>query len=117
MVPLTFCSGASYAMRGFRPDILDQELGVNSYNLSCSRQTMQGRHELLNLELNRNPAKTVVLELSYDSMTRNRDEEGPEGDMYMLGNSAVLCQESTFLFQLSAQKNMAVCITTTLITV
>ena len=27
----------------------------------------------------------MVLELSYDSMTRNRDEEGPEGDMYMLG--------------------------------
>ena len=75
-----FVCGASHAMRGFRPDILDQELGVNSYNLS-----MQGRYELLNLELNRNPAKTVVLELSYDSMTRNRDEEGPEGDMYMLG--------------------------------
>lgn len=80
-----FVCGASHAMRGFRPDILDQELGINSYNLSCSRQTMQGRYELLNLELNRNPAKTVVLELSYDSMTRNRDEEGPEGDMYMLG--------------------------------
>lgn len=80
-----FVCGASHAMRGFRPDILDQELDVNSYNLSCSRQTMQGRYELLNLELNRNPAKTVVLELSYDSMTRNRDEEGPEGDMYMLG--------------------------------
>lgn len=80
-----FVCGASHAMRGFRPDILDQELDVNSYNLSCSRQTMQGRYELLSLELNRNPAKTVVLELSYDSMTRNRDEEGPEGDMYMLG--------------------------------
>ena len=80
-----FVCGASHAMRGFRPDILDQGLDVNSYNLSCSRQTMQGRYELLNLELNRNPAKTVVLELSYDSMTRNRDEEGPEGDMYMLG--------------------------------
>lgn len=80
-----FVCGASHAMRGFRSDILDQELGVNSYNLSCSRQTMQGRYELLNLELNRNPAKTVVLELSYDSMTRNREEEGPEGDMYMLG--------------------------------
>ena len=80
-----FVCGASHAMRGFRPDILDQKLDVNSYNLSCSRQTMQGRYELLNLELNRNPAKTVVLELSYDSMTRNRDEEGPEGDMYMLG--------------------------------
>lgn len=80
-----FVCGASHAMRGFRPDILDKELDVNSYNLSCSRQTMQGRYELLKLELNRNPAKTVVLELSYDSMTRNRDEEGPEGDIYMLG--------------------------------
>lgn len=77
--------GASHAMRGFRPDVLDETLDVNSYNLSCSRMTMQGRYEMLNLELNRNPVKTVVLELSYDSLTRNRDDEGPEGDIYLLG--------------------------------
>lgn len=76
--------GASHAMRGFKPDVIDETLGVNSYNLSCSRLTMQGRYELLKLELERNPVKTLVLELSYDSLTRNRDEEGPEGDIYML---------------------------------
>ena len=93
-----FVCGASHAMRGFRPDILDEELGVNSYNLSCSRLTMQGRYELLNLELNRNPAKTVILELSYDSMTRNRDEEGPEGDIYMLGKLGGFMPRVSYFF-------------------
>lgn len=77
--------GASHAMRGFKPDVIDEKLGVNSYNLSCSRMTMQGRYELLKLELERNPVKTLVMELSYDSLTRDRDEEGPEGDIYLLG--------------------------------
>jgi hypothetical protein len=45
---------------------------------------MRGRYELLELELNRNPVDTLILELSYDSLTRNRDTEGPEGDIYLL---------------------------------
>ena len=77
--------GASHGLRAFRPDILDEELGVNSYNLAGSRMTMQGRNELLTLETSRNPVKTVVLEVSFDSMERDRDEEGPEGDVYLLG--------------------------------
>lgn len=78
-------SGASHGMRAFKPEIIDKELGVNSYNLSGALMTMQGRYELLKVELERNPVKTVVIELTYNSMTRNRVQEGPEGDIYILG--------------------------------
>lgn len=90
-------SGASHGLRAFKPAIIDQELGVNSYNLSGARMTMKGRYELLSIELDRNPVDTVVIELSYDSMTRNRKEEGPEGDLYVLGRFNSLTQRISFI--------------------
>lgn len=78
-------SGASHGLRAFKPSIIDQELDVNCYNLSGAGMTMKGRYELLSIELERNPIETVVIELSYNSMTRNRKDEGPEGDLYVLG--------------------------------
>lgn len=91
--------GASHAMRGFKPDVLDEEFGVNSYNMACSRMAMQGRYELLQLEMNRNPVKTLVVELSYDSLTRNRDTEGPEGDIYMYGKYDTFLPRAEYFFK------------------
>lgn len=93
-----YICGASHGLRAFRPDILDDQLEVNSYNLSGSRMTMKGRYEILKMELERNPADTVVLEISYDSMTRNRKEEGPEGDIYVLGRLTNVPQRLSFFF-------------------
>lgn len=76
--------GSSHAFRAFDTEILDQELGCNSYNLACAMQTMRGRYFLLKEEVERNPVKTVVLEVSYNALTRNREQEGPEGDIYEL---------------------------------
>lgn len=76
--------GSSHAFRAFIPEILDEELGCNSYNLSCAMMTMQGRYAILKKEMDRNPINTVVLELSFNALTRNREREGPEGDIYML---------------------------------
>lgn len=78
-------SGSSHAFRAFIPEQLDRALGTGSYNLACSMQTMQGRYELLRRELERNPVQTVVIELSYNALTRDRAAEGPEGDLYQLG--------------------------------
>ena len=77
-------AGASHAERGMIPEILDQELGVNSYNLAYSLMTMQGRLEILKKEIARNPVKTVILEVSLDTMTNNPDTTAQEGDMYMV---------------------------------
>lgn len=77
--------GSSHGFRAFDTEIMDRELGCNSYNLACSMQTMRGRYFLLRKELGRNPVDTVILEVSYNALTRNRKSEGPEGDIYELG--------------------------------
>ena len=81
----TLICGSSHAYRAFIPEQLDEALGTNTYNIAYSMQTMQGRYFLLEKELSRNPVKTVILEVSYNALTRNRASEGPEGDIYELG--------------------------------
>ena len=77
--------GSSHAYRGIVPEVLDETLGCRAYNLSTTRMTLAGQYELLKAELARNPVKLVILEVSFDSMTRDRTQEGPEGDIYQLG--------------------------------
>ena len=77
--------GASYMFFGFRPDVFDRDYPGVSYNLSGLRLTMNGRYELLKLELERNPIKTVLLEVSSDTLIRTRDNDGVEGDLQVLG--------------------------------
>lgn len=81
----TLYLGSSHAYRAFQPVCIDEKLGTHSYNLSYSMMTMQGRYALLQKELERNPVTTVYLEVSYNALTRDRDREGPEGDIYLLG--------------------------------
>ncbi len=76
--------GSSHAMRAFKPDVLDEELGVTSYNLSIANSTMQGRYEMLQVELERNPIDTLVLGVSFNSLTKSDDYNGYEGDFYVL---------------------------------
>lgn len=91
--------GSSQSYRGIVPQVLDEKLGCNSYNLSTSRMTMAGRYELLKKELNRNPVKTVIIDLSYNTLTRDRAEEGPEGDLYQLGRYPNLFERMGYFFR------------------
>lgn len=77
--------GASYTMFGIQPEILKNRLGVNCYNVTGALMTMEGRYTLLKKELERNPVNTVVLEVSADTLIRDRAKEGPEGDLPILG--------------------------------
>lgn len=78
--------GASYTLFGIRPDVLNTYLGVNSYSLAGTLLTLRGRYTLLEQELARNPkVHTVLLEVSPDTLIRDRAEEGPKGDLPMLG--------------------------------
>ncbi len=90
--------GSSHAFKAFVPQILDDELGWNSYNLAGSMMTMHGRYALLKKELERNPVSTVVIELSFNALTRNRDTEGPEGDLYLLGRLDTPLERAEFFF-------------------
>lgn len=91
-------SGASHGMRAFNTPSIDEALHVNSYNLCGSRMTMKGRYDVLKEELERNPVRTVIVEVSYDAMSRDRKEEGPEGDIYVLGRTKGISKRLGFFF-------------------
>lgn len=94
----TLVCGASHAYRDFNPAVMDARLGTRTYNISGSLMTMQGRWELLREEIDRNPVKTVVLELSYNTMTRNREREGTEGDLYVMARLSSFFHRVRFFF-------------------
>ena len=93
----TLIVGASEGMRGIMPIMFDERMDACAYNLSSAMMTLTGRYELLKAELERNPVKTVVLEVSYDTMVRDREEEGPEGDLQVLGRWSTTGQRIHFL--------------------
>lgn len=72
--------GASHALNGIDTHVLDEQLSVCSYNLSSSMLSMENKFYLLSKELERNPVKTVILELSYNSLSREEDSEFSLGD-------------------------------------
>ncbi len=77
-------SGSSHGLTALIPDILDEDLGVDSYNMSIASGSMQDRYELLELELARNPVDTVVVEISHDALTRTSEDRGFEGAFYLM---------------------------------
>ena len=91
-------SGASHGACAFDTHTLDAELGVNSYNLSGPLMTMPARKTLLCKELDRNPVKTVIIELSCNALTRDRKAEGPEGDIYALPRMGGFSERARFFF-------------------
>ena len=92
----TLYCGASFALRAFRPDLIDPVLGTSGYNLSGSRLTMLGRYTLLEKEIRRNPVKTVVLEVSCDTLVRDTTQEGPEGELLTFARLTVRDRPSYF---------------------
>ena len=96
----TLIIGSSHAFRAFDPVILDEALGTHSYNLSGAMMTMEGRYLLLQKELARNPVDTVIFELSYNALLRDRDYEGPEGDIYLLGRLDSFSERVSAFFKL-----------------
>lgn len=81
----TLVVGSSHALRSVKPTVLNEELNVKSYNLSSPLMSMYGRYVLLEKEVQRNPIKTVFIELSYNAMILDRENLGLEGDLYLLG--------------------------------
>ena len=63
--------GASHAEYAFVPKIIDKKLDCFSYNLAQDAVLNEEKIMLLRNEMNRNPVKTVVLEMSYDTLTKN----------------------------------------------
>lgn len=89
--------GASHAQFGFSPEVLDDELGVCSYNLSSILMPMSGRLEMLRKEISRNPVKTVVLEVSYDTLSIDNDKAFNEGDPQIIARLDTTSERMNYL--------------------
>ncbi len=74
--------GSSHALTGFYMPIIDEELSCNSLNLSGGVMPWRAREEILKKEVNRNPVKTVVIEIAYNAV--DRDIYDAEGNAYLL---------------------------------
>lgn len=61
-------AGASHGQCALYTKEIDQVTGSNSYNLCYDSEKNYEKYYLLNKELTRNDIKTVVLELSYDTL-------------------------------------------------
>ncbi len=81
----TLIIGSSHALRSVKPTVLNENLKVNSYNLSSPLMSMYGRYVLLKKEIERNQIKTVYFEISYNALTLDKKTLGFEGDIYELG--------------------------------
>jgi hypothetical protein len=90
--------GASQAQRGISPTVLDAALGSHSYNIASPLMTLKARYTILNKELSRNDVDLVILELCYDTMARDRDVVGPEGDLYMMGRFTSFSERLSYFF-------------------
>ena len=93
----TLIVGSSEGLRGLEPTVLDRTIGTCSYNLSNVMMTMCGRYTLMKYEISRNPVDTVILELSYESMSRDRENEVPQGDVTLLGRLDTPWQRISFI--------------------
>lgn len=90
-------SGASHGLCSIIPETLDNALGCTCYNLCGSLELMKYRYLLLKQEVERNPVSTVILELSYDAMTRTRNDSGLELAIYQFGRLETASQRLTYL--------------------
>lgn len=81
-IDFLFC-GASQAVLGFVPGIMDEALGCNSFNIAAGMLSMEGRYVLLTRVAEDNPVKTLVMDLSYNGLARDPDTDPVEADLLL----------------------------------
>lgn len=87
--------GSSHAMWAINPKVLDEKLGLDTYNLSNEWLNTKSRYILLEYEIKRNPIKTVIYEVSYDTL-RPGDVMGDE---YALTRWSTVPERIRFFFR------------------
>ena len=91
-------SGASQGLCSIIPKTLDETLGCTSYNLCGALETMEQRYLLLKQEVERNPVSTVILDLSYNAMTRTRNDNAQELEILQFGRLETASQRLSYIF-------------------
>ncbi|MCR4615068.1 MAG: hypothetical protein K5756_02860 [Clostridiales bacterium] len=89
--------GASQCTCAFIPSIADNELNVCSYNLANGSMSWYGRKVLMEQEINRNPVKNVIVEISFDGLAK--DYYAPWGDYVVLCRLGSFKDRAGFVFK------------------
>lgn len=79
----TLLIGQSYTMNGVMPGVLDERLDTRTYNLSGSLMPIYGQRFMVEKELERNPVKHVILEITPDTFTTDEKKTNGNGDSYI----------------------------------
>ena len=89
--------GSSQGLAAIDPRVLDAELGCCSYNLSTISMTLDNKYSILEKEIQRNPADTVILEISFDTLARIEMEEFAQGDEIAITRLDTMMERLTYL--------------------
>lgn len=90
--------GSSYSTSGFIPDVFDKKLGCNSYNLSGDAASLNGRYELLKKELSRNKIKSVILEISYETLSEDIKAVNATGEPRIITKLDTFSEKINYFF-------------------
>lgn len=91
--------GASNGLCAFDPRIIDSELEATSYNLSGTLMTLGARDFFLKKEIQRNPVKTVVMDVSYETLVRDETDESASGDAVSLARLLSARDRGSFILK------------------
>jgi len=91
-------NGASHCLAAVNPHIIDQGLSVCSYNLSSSSASLEGRYTLLKKEIERNKVDTVVIDVSFDTLSRSQKAENATGEPMVICKLDTVSERINYLF-------------------
>lgn len=108
--------GASHGQAAFIPEQFDAIVGCSSYNLSGSMMPIHARKVLIEKEIERNPIKTVVLEISYDALERDQQKvASTEGDAYVLARLDSPLERASYIASYIPFDNLDYCYATSML--
>lgn len=99
--------GASHTQNSIIPQIIDEGLGTNSYNLAIGSMTTADRKIMIQKETGRNPIKTVVLELSLGALLRSVKNDAADGNFHMFNRMDTFSEKVSYLFKRTPVDNWA----------
>ena len=101
-------SGASFTFQAVDTSIIDEELGVCSYNLASPAASWTGRYTLLKKEIERNELDTVVIDVSFDGLMRRASIDKATGEPTIFIKLGDLGESTKYLFDNISFLNNAV---------
>ncbi len=76
--------GSSRGLCGFNVKLINERLGITSYNLCGSAMSPNGKLAMLEEEIHRNPVKKVIIDVGDDDLAFINNDAKSEGEMLVI---------------------------------